>query len=84
VSARKALAISLQYEEKIRSAIDTVRRDVSQVDWVTEVLRQLDEALVSTILAHPDFYSRLLVVARFELLSASTRGARRRVSRLVA
>lgn len=46
VSARKALAISLQYEEKIRAAIDTVRRDVSQVDWVTEVLRQLDEALV--------------------------------------
>jgi hypothetical protein len=45
VSARKALAISLQYEEKIRAAIDTVRRDVSQVDWVTEVLRQLDEAL---------------------------------------
>ncbi len=46
VSARKALAISLQYEEKIRTAIDSVRRDVSQVDWVTDVLRQLDESIV--------------------------------------
>ena len=45
MSARRALAIGLAYEQKIRQAIDSVRRDVSQVDWVADVLRQLDESL---------------------------------------
>lgn len=43
-TARQAVAISTAYEQKVRRALDIARRDVTQVNWVDEVLATLDEA----------------------------------------
>lgn len=44
-TARRARQRSIQYEEKLRSFLRTARRDVRGVDWVGEVLQQIDAAL---------------------------------------
>jgi len=43
-TARQAVAISTAYEQKVRRALDIVRRDVTQVNWAEEILLTLVEA----------------------------------------
>jgi hypothetical protein len=43
-TARQAVAITTQYEQKVRRALDIARRDITQVNWAAEVLQTLTEA----------------------------------------
>jgi hypothetical protein len=43
-TARRARLRSIEYEQKILSLLETVRRDVAQVDWLGDVLELLDAA----------------------------------------
>ncbi len=43
-TARQAVAITTQYEQKVRRALDIARRDITQVNWAAEVLQTLVEA----------------------------------------
>src|SRR5690606_19420716 len=43
-TARRARLRSIEYEQKILGLLETVRRDVAQVDWLGEVLGLLDAA----------------------------------------
>jgi hypothetical protein len=43
-TARQAVAITTQYEQKVRRALDIARRDITQVNWAAEVLQTLAEA----------------------------------------
>jgi hypothetical protein len=43
-TARQAVAITTQFEQKVRRALDIARRDITQVNWAAEVLQTLGEA----------------------------------------
>ena len=43
-TARQAVAISTAYEQQVKRAIETARRDVTQVDWAGEILAALSDA----------------------------------------
>jgi hypothetical protein len=43
-TARQAVAITTQYEQKVQRALDIARRDITQVNWASEVLQTLGEA----------------------------------------
>jgi hypothetical protein len=43
-TARQAVAITTQYEQKVRRALDIARRDITQVNWAAEILQTLGEA----------------------------------------
>ncbi|MGC1478883.1 MAG: hypothetical protein WA771_00140 [Chthoniobacterales bacterium] len=43
-TARQAVATSTEYGMKVRGALETARRDVTQVDWAREILSMLGEA----------------------------------------
>jgi hypothetical protein len=43
-TARQAVAITIQYEQKVRRALDIARRDITAVNWAAEVLQTLGEA----------------------------------------
>lgn len=43
-TAQRARLRSIEYEQKIVGVLETARRDITQVDWVTEVLGLLDAA----------------------------------------
>jgi len=43
-TARRARLRSIEYEQKVVGLLETVRRDVQQVDWVDEVLTFLEQA----------------------------------------
>jgi hypothetical protein len=43
-TARQAVAITTQYEQKVRRALDIARRDITQINWAAEILQTLSEA----------------------------------------
>jgi|SRR6478609_1424712 len=43
-TARQAVAITTQYEQKVQRALDIARRDITQVNWASEILQTLGEA----------------------------------------
>jgi len=43
-TAQRARVRSIEYEQKIQAFLDTVRRDVKQVDWIRDVLALLEAA----------------------------------------
>jgi hypothetical protein len=43
-TAQRARVRSIEYEQKIQGILDTVRRDIKQVDWIRDVLALLDAA----------------------------------------
>ncbi len=43
-TAKRARIRSIEYEQKLLGVLDTVRRDVAQVDWVQDVLSTLADA----------------------------------------